>query len=214
MALPGRDARAGSRARGQHRPRCSLRLSEETRGEFLETLTSSQWPLSGSQWVSLPVGVRGRNTDHRPLIAKTWVPPSLGRSFPGRVLPWEGPFLAPPSLAPPSLGTSFPGHLFPWRLLPWEDPSLAPPSLGTSFPGQVLPWHLLPWRLLPWGVVSEVRASQPLGPVTPFLLPDPDQYSWGENYAGSSGLMSSSPELGPTEGAKSGTVSGGLPVWV
>ncbi|XP_059547513.1 4'-phosphopantetheine phosphatase isoform X2 [Myotis daubentonii] len=34
---------------------------------------------------------------------------------------------------------------------------------------------------------------------------NPDQYSWGENYAGSSGLMSSSPELGPTQGAKSGT---------
>ncbi|XP_014399276.1 PREDICTED: pantothenate kinase 4 isoform X2 [Myotis brandtii] len=34
---------------------------------------------------------------------------------------------------------------------------------------------------------------------------NPDQYSWGENYAGSSGLMSSSPELGPTQGAKSST---------
>ncbi|CAK6440518.1 unnamed protein product [Pipistrellus nathusii] len=34
---------------------------------------------------------------------------------------------------------------------------------------------------------------------------NPDQYSWGENYAGSSGLMSSSPELGPAQGAKGGT---------
>nr|XP_060485485.1 4'-phosphopantetheine phosphatase-like isoform X2 [Panthera onca] len=28
---------------------------------------------------------------------------------------------------------------------------------------------------------------------------NPNQYSWGENYAGSSGLMSSSPELCPTQ---------------
>uniref|UniRef100_A0A8D1AKY3 4'-phosphopantetheine phosphatase n=1 Tax=Sus scrofa TaxID=9823 RepID=A0A8D1AKY3_PIG len=34
---------------------------------------------------------------------------------------------------------------------------------------------------------------------------DPNQYSWGENYAGSSGLMSSSPELCPTQRARSGT---------
>ncbi|KAM8790268.1 4'-phosphopantetheine phosphatase isoform 2-T2 [Rhynchonycteris naso] len=34
---------------------------------------------------------------------------------------------------------------------------------------------------------------------------NPNQYSWGENYAGSSGLMSSSPELCPTQRAKSGT---------
>nr|KAF6507034.1 pantothenate kinase 4 (inactive) [Rousettus aegyptiacus] len=34
---------------------------------------------------------------------------------------------------------------------------------------------------------------------------NPDQYSWGENYAGSSGLMSSAPELGPTPRARSGT---------
>uniref|UniRef100_A0A8D1JZG4 4'-phosphopantetheine phosphatase n=1 Tax=Sus scrofa TaxID=9823 RepID=A0A8D1JZG4_PIG len=33
----------------------------------------------------------------------------------------------------------------------------------------------------------------------------PNQYSWGENYAGSSGLMSSSPELCPTQRARSGT---------
>uniref|UniRef100_A0A8C0KDM2 4'-phosphopantetheine phosphatase n=1 Tax=Canis lupus dingo TaxID=286419 RepID=A0A8C0KDM2_CANLU len=34
---------------------------------------------------------------------------------------------------------------------------------------------------------------------------NPNQYSWGENYAGSSGLMSSSPELCPTQRARSGT---------
>ncbi|XP_066230947.1 4'-phosphopantetheine phosphatase isoform X2 [Saccopteryx leptura] len=34
---------------------------------------------------------------------------------------------------------------------------------------------------------------------------NPNQYSWGENYAGSSGLMSSSPELCPAQRAKSGT---------
>lgn len=38
---------------------------------------------------------------------------------------------------------------------------------------------------------------------------DPNQYSWGENYAGSSGLMSSSPELCPTQRMRSGTVSVG-----
>ncbi|XP_045715647.1 4'-phosphopantetheine phosphatase [Phyllostomus hastatus] len=34
---------------------------------------------------------------------------------------------------------------------------------------------------------------------------NPNQYSWGENYAGSSGLMSGSPELCPTQRARSGT---------
>ncbi|KAG8505477.1 Pantothenate kinase 4 [Galemys pyrenaicus] len=34
---------------------------------------------------------------------------------------------------------------------------------------------------------------------------NPDQYSWGENYAGSSGLMSSPPGLGPAQRARSGT---------
>ncbi|XP_011540010.2 4'-phosphopantetheine phosphatase isoform X2 [Homo sapiens] len=34
---------------------------------------------------------------------------------------------------------------------------------------------------------------------------NPNQYSWGENYAGSSGLMSASPELGPAQRARSGT---------
>lgn len=36
---------------------------------------------------------------------------------------------------------------------------------------------------------------------------DPNQYSWGENYAGSSGLMSSSPDMNPMQRARSGTVS-------
>ncbi|XP_058160592.1 4'-phosphopantetheine phosphatase [Dasypus novemcinctus] len=34
---------------------------------------------------------------------------------------------------------------------------------------------------------------------------NPDQYSWGENYAGSSGLMSPAPELSPAQRARSGT---------
>ncbi|XP_004863847.1 pantothenate kinase 4 isoform X2 [Heterocephalus glaber] len=34
---------------------------------------------------------------------------------------------------------------------------------------------------------------------------NPNQYSWGENYAGSSGLMSTSPELCPTQRVRSGT---------
>ncbi|MBN3306777.1 PANK4 kinase, partial [Amia calva] len=34
---------------------------------------------------------------------------------------------------------------------------------------------------------------------------NPNQYSWGENYAGSSGLMSVSPELNPMQRARSGT---------
>uniref|UniRef100_I3MKZ7 4'-phosphopantetheine phosphatase n=1 Tax=Ictidomys tridecemlineatus TaxID=43179 RepID=I3MKZ7_ICTTR len=34
---------------------------------------------------------------------------------------------------------------------------------------------------------------------------NPNQYSWGENYAGSSGLMSTSPELCPTQRTRSGT---------
>uniref|UniRef100_UPI00358F78F6 4'-phosphopantetheine phosphatase n=1 Tax=Myxine glutinosa TaxID=7769 RepID=UPI00358F78F6 len=34
---------------------------------------------------------------------------------------------------------------------------------------------------------------------------EPDQYSWGENYAGSSGLMSTSPELFPVARSRSGT---------
>uniref|UniRef100_A0A8C2GKU3 4'-phosphopantetheine phosphatase n=1 Tax=Cyprinus carpio TaxID=7962 RepID=A0A8C2GKU3_CYPCA len=34
---------------------------------------------------------------------------------------------------------------------------------------------------------------------------NPNQYSWGENYAGSSGLMSVSPELNPVQRARSGT---------
>uniref|UniRef100_A0AAR2JCV8 4'-phosphopantetheine phosphatase n=1 Tax=Pygocentrus nattereri TaxID=42514 RepID=A0AAR2JCV8_PYGNA len=34
---------------------------------------------------------------------------------------------------------------------------------------------------------------------------DPNQYSWGENYAGSSGLMSVSPDLNPMQRARSGT---------
>ncbi len=38
-------------------------------------------------------------------------------------------------------------------------------------------------------------------------LPDPNQYSWGENYAGSSGLMSVSPDMNPMQRARSGTVS-------
>ncbi|KTG47630.1 hypothetical protein cypCar_00010230, partial [Cyprinus carpio] len=36
---------------------------------------------------------------------------------------------------------------------------------------------------------------------------NPNQYSWGENYAGSSGLMSVSPELNPIQRARSGTVN-------
>lgn len=39
------------------------------------------------------------------------------------------------------------------------------------------------------------------------LLLDPNQYSWGENYAGSSGLMSISPDMNPMQRARSGTVS-------
>ena len=35
---------------------------------------------------------------------------------------------------------------------------------------------------------------------------DPNLYSWGENYAGSSGLMSVSPDLNPMQRARSGTV--------
>ncbi|KAI2659302.1 4'-phosphopantetheine phosphatase [Labeo rohita] len=34
---------------------------------------------------------------------------------------------------------------------------------------------------------------------------NPNQYSWGENYAGSSGLMSVSPDLNPVQRARSGT---------
>ncbi|XP_050787672.1 4'-phosphopantetheine phosphatase isoform X2 [Gopherus flavomarginatus] len=34
---------------------------------------------------------------------------------------------------------------------------------------------------------------------------DPNEYSWGENYAGSSGLMSTSPDLCPMQRARSGT---------
>ncbi|EMP25953.1 Pantothenate kinase 4 [Chelonia mydas] len=34
---------------------------------------------------------------------------------------------------------------------------------------------------------------------------NPNQYSWGENYAGSSGLMSTSPDLCPMQRARSGT---------
>eukprot|EP00062_Callorhinchus_milii_P016581 gi/632968029/ref/XP_007900305.1/ PREDICTED: pantothenate kinase 4 isoform X2 [Callorhinchus milii] len=34
---------------------------------------------------------------------------------------------------------------------------------------------------------------------------NPNQYSWGENYAGSSGLMSTSPEVHPMQRARSGT---------
>ncbi|XP_074874215.1 4'-phosphopantetheine phosphatase isoform X2 [Carettochelys insculpta] len=34
---------------------------------------------------------------------------------------------------------------------------------------------------------------------------DPNQYSWGENYAGSSGLMSTSPDFCPMQRARSGT---------
>ncbi|XP_074916292.1 4'-phosphopantetheine phosphatase isoform X2 [Chelonoidis abingdonii] len=34
---------------------------------------------------------------------------------------------------------------------------------------------------------------------------DPNEYSWGENYAGSSGLMSPSPDLCPMQRARSGT---------
>ncbi|XP_042199634.1 4'-phosphopantetheine phosphatase isoform X6 [Callorhinchus milii] len=36
---------------------------------------------------------------------------------------------------------------------------------------------------------------------------NPNQYSWGENYAGSSGLMSTSPEVHPMQRARSGTFS-------
>lgn len=39
------------------------------------------------------------------------------------------------------------------------------------------------------------------------ILLDPNQYSWGENYAGSSGLMSVSPDMNPMQRARSGTVS-------
>ncbi|GAB1289322.1 4'-phosphopantetheine phosphatase [Apodemus speciosus] len=38
-----------------------------------------------------------------------------------------------------------------------------------------------------------------------FSKDNPNQYSWGENYAASSGLMSTSPELCPTQRARSGT---------
>uniref|UniRef100_A0A8C5C289 4'-phosphopantetheine phosphatase n=1 Tax=Gadus morhua TaxID=8049 RepID=A0A8C5C289_GADMO len=34
---------------------------------------------------------------------------------------------------------------------------------------------------------------------------NPNQYSWGENYAGSSGLMSASPDINPMQRARSGT---------
>ncbi|CAL8383498.1 unnamed protein product [Boreogadus saida] len=34
---------------------------------------------------------------------------------------------------------------------------------------------------------------------------NPNQYSWGENYAGSSGLMSASPDVNPMQRARSGT---------
>ncbi|XP_032904017.1 4'-phosphopantetheine phosphatase isoform X3 [Amblyraja radiata] len=37
------------------------------------------------------------------------------------------------------------------------------------------------------------------------LFQYPNQYSWGENYAGSSGLMSSSPEVHPMQRTRSGT---------
>lgn len=39
-----------------------------------------------------------------------------------------------------------------------------------------------------------------------FSFLDPNQYSWGENYAGSSGLMSTSPDVYPLQRTRSGTV--------
>lgn len=54
-----------------------------------------------------------------------------------------------------------------------------------------------------WATLNPLLSCRP-------LPADPNQYSWGENYAGSSGLMSSSPELCPTQRARSSTVSGDL----
>lgn len=45
-----------------------------------------------------------------------------------------------------------------------------------------------------------------------YVCVDPNQYSWGENYAGSSGLMSVSPEMNPVQRARSGTVSHAISV--
>lgn len=44
-----------------------------------------------------------------------------------------------------------------------------------------------------------------------FSFLDPNQYSWGENYAGSSGLMSTSPDVSPLQRTRSGTVCAVFP---
>uniref|UniRef100_A0A8C0QYX6 4'-phosphopantetheine phosphatase n=1 Tax=Canis lupus dingo TaxID=286419 RepID=A0A8C0QYX6_CANLU len=67
-------------------------------------------------------------------------------------------------------------------------------TYSINFFSKVLECHFLPLRH------PGLPSSQILGVGT-----NPNQYSWGENYAGSSGLMSSSPELCPTQRARSGT---------
>nr|XP_035163329.1 4'-phosphopantetheine phosphatase isoform X3 [Callithrix jacchus] len=54
------------------------------------------------------------------------------------------------------------------------------------------------------GAEQDIKSKVDAGGLA-FCFPDPNQYSWGENYAGSSGLMSTSPELGPAQRARSGT---------
>lgn len=73
-------------------------------------------------------------------------------------------------------------------------------NLLADSPPNTFETNLTKWAIVCYAVNNSVIITS-LPPL------DPNQYSWGENYAGSSGLMSVSPDMNPMQRARSGTVS-------
>uniref|UniRef100_A0AAQ5ZXF3 4'-phosphopantetheine phosphatase n=1 Tax=Amphiprion ocellaris TaxID=80972 RepID=A0AAQ5ZXF3_AMPOC len=72
------------------------------------------------------------------------------------------------------------------------------------FGGFFIRGHPVTMHTITYSINFFTKASQLLLP-TQKLCKNPNQYSWGENYAGSSGLMSVSPDMNPMQRARSGT---------
>uniref|UniRef100_A0AAZ3P873 4'-phosphopantetheine phosphatase n=1 Tax=Oncorhynchus tshawytscha TaxID=74940 RepID=A0AAZ3P873_ONCTS len=75
------------------------------------------------------------------------------------------------------------------------------------FGGFFIRGHPVTMHTITYSINFFTKASPPMYLLNKhfFLNLDPNQYSWGENYAGSSGLMSTSPDLNPMQRARSGT---------
>uniref|UniRef100_A0A8C7Q436 4'-phosphopantetheine phosphatase n=1 Tax=Oncorhynchus mykiss TaxID=8022 RepID=A0A8C7Q436_ONCMY len=73
------------------------------------------------------------------------------------------------------------------------------------FGGFFIRGHPVTMHTITYSINFFTKASPPMYLLNKVKSRHPNQYSWGENYAGSSGLMSTSPDLNPMQRARSGT---------